>query len=127
MTPTQLFTHCGQFLCGNGPKWKEQFAAMLMVKTNTVDNMSKGTSRVPPAMWREIAAYIQDREREAPTLRGAAIAVAEVGARLTFALGAGLQHRLRDADNNTILTGTHDECAAYIEKEQTAEIKKLLP
>jgi hypothetical protein len=77
MNSAQLFARCGQFLCGTGPKWKEQFAAMLMVKTNTVDNMSKGTSRVPPAIWREIAAFIQDREREAPTLRGLALDAAD--------------------------------------------------
>jgi hypothetical protein len=76
MTPAQLFTRCGQYLCGTGPRWKEQFAAMLLIKTNTVDNMSKGTSRVPPAMWREIAAYIRDHEREGPTLRGAALQAA---------------------------------------------------
>jgi hypothetical protein len=76
MNPAALFARCGQFLCGNGPRWKEQFAALLLIKTNTVDNMAKGTSRVPPAIWREIAAFIQDREHEGPTLRGAALQAA---------------------------------------------------
>jgi hypothetical protein len=75
--PIALFTRCGQFLCGTGPKWKEQFAAMLQIKTNTVDNMVKGDSRVPPARWREIAAFIQDRENEAPTLRLGALQAAD--------------------------------------------------
>jgi hypothetical protein len=69
----QLFTRCGHFLCGGGTRWKEQFAAMLMVQTNTVDNWHKGTSRVPPGVWREIAGFIQDRENEAPTLRLSAL------------------------------------------------------
>jgi hypothetical protein len=69
MNPAQLFAHCGQYLCGDGPRWKEQFATMLAVSTNTVDNMAKGDSRVPPPMWLEIAGLIQDRERELPALR----------------------------------------------------------
>lgn len=79
MSNANLFMRCGQFLCGPDHRWKEQFAALLKVKANTVDNMAKATSRVPPAMWREIAAYIQDREREAPTLRGAALLAADQG------------------------------------------------
>lgn len=77
MTPAQLFSRCGQFLCGPGPKWKEQFAAMLTIQTNTVDNMSKGTSRVPPGIWIEIAGYIQDREQHAGALKVAVLIAAE--------------------------------------------------
>lgn len=77
MTPAQHFVRCGQYLCGTGDRWKEQFAAMLQIRTNTVDNMAKGTSRIPPPMWLEIAALIQDREREGPSLRGAAQRLAD--------------------------------------------------
>jgi hypothetical protein len=80
----QLFTRCGQFLCGPDLKWKEQLAAMLMVQTNTVDNWAKGMSRVPPGVWREIAAFIQDREAQAPVLRLAALQAAEQVARPTL-------------------------------------------
>lgn len=49
-----LFTRCGHALCSDGPKWKEQFGHLLGIKTNSVDNMSKGTSRVPPGVWERI-------------------------------------------------------------------------
>lgn len=73
----QLFTRAGQFLCGDGPKWKEQFAAMLNIRTNSVDNMSKGDSRVPQSMWLEIAGFIQDREQHASSLKAAVLVAAE--------------------------------------------------
>lgn len=77
LPPNELFTRCGHFLCGPHQKWKEQFASMLMVKTNSIDNMSKGTSRVPPAMWREIADFLRQRSDQAPELLRAAIEAAE--------------------------------------------------
>jgi hypothetical protein len=91
MTSAALFARCGQFLCGTGPKWKEQFAAMLQVKTNTVDNLAKGDSRVPPGMWREIAAFIQDRESEAPKLRASVLAAADAATAPTSHRGDGMQ------------------------------------
>lgn len=71
MTPADLFTRCGHFLCGPGVGWKEQLATMLQVKTNTVDNWSKGSSRIPPTVWAEIQAFVQDKFSEAPSLIGA--------------------------------------------------------
>lgn len=56
MPPAELFTRAGQFLCGPGPKWKEQFANMLRIQTNTVDNMSKGASR-PASGRRSLATF----------------------------------------------------------------------
>jgi hypothetical protein len=79
MTPPELFTRCGQFLCGNGRDWKAQFGALLMIKPDSVDAMTKGDSRVPPGIWREIAQFIQDREREAPTLREAILDITDPG------------------------------------------------
>lgn len=71
MSPSQLFTRCGQFLCGPGVGWKQQLAAMLQVQTNTVDNWSKGSSRIPPTVWAEIQGYVQDRLDQAAPLIGA--------------------------------------------------------
>lgn len=67
--PADLFTRCGQALCGAGPKWKEQLAEMLGIKTNTVDNMSKGTSRIPQGIWIEISGKLIERQEELATLR----------------------------------------------------------
>jgi hypothetical protein len=61
ITQADLFTRCGQSLCGPGPRWKEQFAGLLQIQTNTVDNMSKGTSRIPPGVWMEIGRSLNDR------------------------------------------------------------------
>lgn len=77
MTPAALFTRCGHALCGDGPRWKEQFATMLGVRTNTVDNMAKGTSRIPPGMWSEIAALVQDRREQLAPLHAEVLLAAE--------------------------------------------------
>ncbi len=68
MNCAELFTQAGQFLCGLGPKWKEQFGTMLDIRTNTVDNMSKGTSRIPAGIWTEIGRLIQGRIDDLPAL-----------------------------------------------------------
>jgi hypothetical protein len=79
MNPQQLFVRCGHFLCGTGSDWKAQFGAMLMIKPDSVDAMSKGASRIPPGIWRDIAGFIQDREREAPALKAAVLDIADPG------------------------------------------------
>ncbi len=79
ITQAELFTRCGQFLCGSGPKWKEQFAGLLQVQTNTVDNMSKGTSRIPQTMWMELGRFVQDRADQSGALIQAIFAVAHPG------------------------------------------------
>lgn len=79
MNPAELFTRCGQSLCGPGPKWKEQFAGMLMMQTNTVDNMSKGTSRIPPGVWMEIGRFLQDRLENSGALIQAISAITGTG------------------------------------------------
>lgn len=62
MTPAELFTRCCQALCGFGPRWKEQAAELLKVKVNSIDNMSKGTSRIPQGIWVEISGHVLQRE-----------------------------------------------------------------
>jgi hypothetical protein len=47
-----------------GPDWKAPLAAALMVRTSSIDDMSTGRSRIPPTIWNEIAAFIQDREHQ---------------------------------------------------------------
>lgn len=75
----ELFTRCGQFLCGSGSKWKEQLAGLLQIQTNTVDNMSKGTSRIPQTMWMEIGRFIQDRANQSGALIQAIFAITDPG------------------------------------------------
>ena len=41
---------------------------MLLIQTNSVDNMSKGTSRIPPGVWMEIGRFLQDRLETSGTL-----------------------------------------------------------
>ncbi|MBI2736611.1 MAG: hypothetical protein HYX38_08730 [Rhodospirillales bacterium] len=73
MNDAQLFTRCGHALCGDGPRWKEQFADLLGMKTNSVDNMSKGSSRIPPGVWKDIASKLHEREAALPSLKAAAV------------------------------------------------------
>lgn len=97
MTPANLFTLCGQALCGAGLKWKEQLAAMLMVQTNTVDNWSKGTSRIPPAVWRELEVELRARTAVIGDLLdrvGKAIAAP------VESVGAGAREPARDLTGN---------------------------
>jgi hypothetical protein len=77
MTSADLFVRSGQALCGSGSKWKEQLAAMLLVQTNTVDNWSKGFSRIPPGVWLELARYIQDRREMLAPLHAAVLLAAD--------------------------------------------------
>lgn len=51
---------------------------MLGIRTNSVDNMAKGTSRIPPGMWREIATMLQDREEELPILKTTVLLLADL-------------------------------------------------
>jgi hypothetical protein len=76
-TSADLFVCAGQALCGPGSKWKEQLAMMLLVQTNTVDNWSKGFSRIPPGVWLEIARYIQDRREMLAPLHAAVLQAAD--------------------------------------------------
>jgi len=71
-----LFMRCGMALCGTDHDWKVRFGKMLRVKTDSIDAMAKGHSRVPPNIWREIAMYFSAWERAFPILRHAAIEAA---------------------------------------------------
>jgi hypothetical protein len=79
MTPADLFTRCGKALCGDGIRWKEQFAAALGIRTDTVDAMSKGDTRIPPGVWKDL--------RE--TMRLRALAFADLGQEGESALACG--------------------------------------
>jgi len=78
MTPAELFTKVGRALCGSGPAWKQQFAAELGIRVDSVDALAKGDLRIPPGVWLDIAGLIQDSERTLPALRGQALSLAEV-------------------------------------------------
>lgn len=61
--PADLFSRCGQALCGTGPDWKAQFGRLLDgIKADTIDAMTRGKSRIPPQVWGEIAAHLHDRQ-----------------------------------------------------------------
>lgn len=54
MEPHDIFRRCGHDLFGEGNHWKSQMAQFLEVKTDTVDAMAKGKSRVPPGIWADL-------------------------------------------------------------------------
>lgn len=70
-----LFSRCGQALCGTGADWKAQFGRLLNgIKPDSIDAMTRGNSRVPPGVWAEIAAHLHDREMmDLATLKAAAL------------------------------------------------------
>jgi hypothetical protein len=86
-TPGTLFTRCGQALCGDGPRWKEQFADMLGIRTDTVDAMAKGKSRIPPGVWKDL--------REIMRLR--ALTFADLGQEIVREYDAAVQLDLAKA------------------------------
>lgn len=55
-----------------GPDFKAPLAAALSIKTSSLDDMTKGRSSIPPRMWSEIAALLQDREEKLPALKAKA-------------------------------------------------------
>lgn len=63
IAPADVFSRCGQALCGTGPDWKAQFGRLLGgIKPDTIDAMTRGKSRIPPGVWGEIAVHLHDRE-----------------------------------------------------------------
>jgi hypothetical protein len=87
MTPADLFTRCGKALCGDGIRWKEQFAAALGIRTDTADAMSKGDTRIPPGVWKDL--------REIMRLR--ALAFADLGQEIVTAYDAAVQQDMAKA------------------------------
>jgi hypothetical protein len=86
-TPGSLFARCGQALCGDGPRWKEQFADLLDIRTDTVDAMAKGKSRIPPGVWKDL--------REVMRLR--ALAFADLGQETVREYDAAVQQDMAKA------------------------------
>jgi hypothetical protein len=91
-TPGALFARCGRALCGDGPRWKEQFADMLGIRTDTVDAMAKGKSRIPPGVWKDL--------REVMRLR--ALAFADLGQEIVREYDAAVQQDLAKAKEANI-------------------------
>jgi hypothetical protein len=73
-TPAQLFVACGNAL--HGEEFAAQLSRALMVDRTTVQKWSTGKSRVPPGVWLELAALIQDREVLLPELKVAVLEAA---------------------------------------------------
>lgn len=59
-----IFRRCVHALVGNDSAHKMQFALIFGIKTNSVDNMLKGTSRVPPGLWTDILTELEARHTE---------------------------------------------------------------
>ena len=70
-SPASLFAQCGEALLGE--RFKAPLAELLGVRVDTVDAMSKGRSRIPPGIWREIAVLLNDRGHKIPALQAAAL------------------------------------------------------
>jgi hypothetical protein len=87
MTNNDLFTRCGKALCGDGIRWKEQFAAQLGIRTDTADAMSKGDVRIPPGVWKDL--------REIMRLR--ALNFADLGQEIVTAYDAAVQQDMAKA------------------------------
>lgn len=58
----------GKTLFGEGPMWKAQFAHALGIRADSLDNMTKGKSRIPPNLWNDIARLIDNRMCQASQL-----------------------------------------------------------
>ena len=82
--PGTLFAQCGQALCGDGPRWKEQFADLLDIRTDTVDAMAKGKSRIPPGVWKDLREIMRVR----------ALAFADLGQEIVREYDAAVQQDL---------------------------------
>jgi hypothetical protein len=87
MTHNDLFIRCGKALCGDGIRWKEQFAAQLGIRTDTADAMSKGDVRIPPGVWKDL--------REIMRLR--ALNFADLGQEIVTAYDAAVQQEMAKA------------------------------
>lgn len=59
-----MFTRCVHALVGGGVAHKAQFAEMFDVQTNSVRNMMRGTSRVPPGLAEDIRRELLTRQAE---------------------------------------------------------------
>jgi hypothetical protein len=90
MIAQHLFARALQALFGTGHDWKAQGGAALMIKPDSVDAMTKGTSRIPPGVWKEIADLLQHRADELPTLRTQALEQFEASkGKVVFTIGSG--------------------------------------
>lgn len=56
--PDSLMRRAGVALYGR-PHWAAYLAADLGVRVETVKNMAKGHSRVPPNLWRDVAGLLR--------------------------------------------------------------------
>lgn len=116
-TPAQLFTRCGQALCGDGPKWKEQFGLLLKIKTDSIDGMSKGEKRIPPGAWYEIIRALRQRLVDLPTLEKLALAVSEVARLRPVLIDTAGTHIIRDGAKE-VHRGALEQCYRWLDLEQ---------
>lgn len=69
MNLQDCFARAGQALFGTGQDWKAQFGAALMIKPDSIDAMTKGKSRIPPGVCKEVADLLKHRGQELINLR----------------------------------------------------------
>jgi hypothetical protein len=75
MSPAALLARVGHILFGD--VWKAGIAHAAGVSMNRVDDWSKGNGEPPPAVWRDLAGFIQERERMLPPLRASVLRFAD--------------------------------------------------
>lgn len=78
LTTPDFFLRCGVALFGHGPGWKTQLCREFGIKTESIDAMVAGRSRVPPGVWRDIAKLFEDREKIYPILRAATLELKDI-------------------------------------------------
>lgn len=121
MNPQDVFARAGQALCGTGQDWKAQFGAALMIKPDSIDAMTKGKSRIPPGVWREVADLLQHRSRELPSLRTKILlAMSASSYKITMKAFDGT-HIVVGTDPGVLFEGTLEACEQWV-ADKTAEM-----
>lgn len=66
MTPQTIFKICTEVLGGDeADGWKARTGRLLGVKPDTIDAFCKGTSRIPPGVWRDLGRLLKRRSNVA--------------------------------------------------------------
>jgi hypothetical protein len=126
MTPAQLFARAGQALFGTGQDWKAQFGRALMIKSDSIDSMTKGDSRIPPGVWREVADMLEHRGRELPTLRTKALLALNVASfKITMKSFDGT-HIVVGAKPGILFEGSLQACEQWV-ANQMAMVMGAVP
>ena len=75
MSPAALLARVGQTLFG--ARWKPELADALGVRVDRLDDWSRGHGQPPQAVWRDLAGFIEERERALRPLKSYALQFAD--------------------------------------------------